>query len=195
MPKETGNMLMDTSRFWEPIRNGDPDALCDLFDNYSSLLYSFARRIGAKEEEVYDLIQEVFADLWESRARLPKEIRTKAYLFRILRNKLYDTYKLSQRFIKEPFPEIMDQALSVEDAWINQETSSDQHQQLQRLLAQLPERQRELLLLKFVHGFTYEEMAEITGLQYQSIRNTIHKALTRLRNWVIFWIAFFLLEI
>src|SRR5690625_7520840 len=56
-----------------------------------------------------------------------------------------------------------------------------QKQDLRDALDLLPERQKEVLFLKYYNGMSYDEIEEILAINYQSIRNHIYRALQKLR--------------
>lgn len=193
MPDFSTDIHTDELRYWAPIRAGEQHALAALFDTYARDLHNYGRRLGCSEEDIYDWVQEVFTDLWQNRKQLPPKIITRPYLFGILRNKLNNFWKRQSRMATgSSVPDLADNALSVEDFMVAQEEEAFTHAQLEDALTKLPGRQQEIILLRFYHGLSYEEISTVTGLQYQSVRNSMHKAMLRLREWIAFYLLFLL---
>ena len=69
-----------------------------------------------------------------------------------------------------------------EDEWVAFETSTQQSEKLGLALKALTDRQREVIYLKFNQNMSYEEIGDILGINYQSIRNLAHRAITELRK-------------
>ena len=60
--------------------------------------------------------------------------------------------------------------------------ATEEAQQLQRLVAFLPERERELIRLKYQDGLSYQEMSGVTGLSISHIGVILHKTIKALRQ-------------
>jgi RNA polymerase sigma factor (sigma-70 family) len=58
----------------------------------------------------------------------------------------------------------------------------DEAARLTRAVERLPERERELVRLKFEHGLSYQEMGAVTGLSATNVGFLLHKALRALRE-------------
>jgi RNA polymerase sigma-70 factor (ECF subfamily) len=56
---------------------------------------------------------------------------------------------------------------------------------LEKALSRLNERQRSLVLLKDYEGYSYEEIAEITGLNIAQVKVTLHRARLILKEWLV----------
>jgi RNA polymerase sigma-70 factor (ECF subfamily) len=56
---------------------------------------------------------------------------------------------------------------------------------LEKALGRLNERQRSLVLLKDYEGYSYEEIAEITGLNSTQVKVTLHRARLQLKEWLV----------
>jgi RNA polymerase sigma factor (sigma-70 family) len=56
---------------------------------------------------------------------------------------------------------------------------------LEKTLARLNERQRTLVMLKDYEGYSYEEIAEITGLNATQVKVTLHRARLQLKEWLV----------
>ena len=62
------------------------------------------------------------------------------------------------------------------------ETETGVSQKLQNAMKELTDRQREIIFLKYSKNLSYEEIGEILGINYQSIRNLTHRAVSELRK-------------
>ena len=61
----------------------------------------------------------------------------------------------------------------------------DLHDQIEKMLLTLPEMQRTLLLLRDLEGYSYREMADITGLSQQQVMTYLYRARVRARKFFV----------
>ncbi len=176
-------MIKDET-LWQGIMLGDKEMFLDFYKkHYHSLLF-----IGMKEikdaELVKDTIQQQFLYLWEKRATISEAKNVKAYLVTsFLRRLSCDWKKASntsnlevvyKNHLEDPLPTPEENLLQ-----------KDQQFHLSSLIMNhintLPKRQKELILLKFYEGLTYEEIVQKTGLAHRTVYNKIHEALQKLK--------------
>ena len=74
------------------------------------------------------------------------------------------------------------QSVGHEEQWIRFEEDSLQEQKLAEAMARITERQREIIHMKYYQQLEYEEIAQVMGLNYQSARNLVNRALIALRK-------------
>lgn len=72
------------------------------------------------------------------------------------------------------------------------ETETGVSQKLQKAMKELTDRQREIIFLKYSKNLSYEEIGEILGINYQSIRNLTHRAVSELRKAMMLIVGFLL---
>lgn len=134
-------------------------------------LRAFARTLCGRREEADDLAQEALAKAWQSRASFEPGSNLKAWLFMILRNQFYSERRRSWR--QTPWDqELADRTLVLEGA----QQSSINLADLTRAMKQLPDEQREALILVGAGGFAYEEVARICGVAVGTIKSRVARA-------------------
>ena len=77
---------------------------------------------------------------------------------------------------------IVDINFTPEEFITNQESTTFRNKNLARIINQLPKRQKEVIYLKFHCGLKPQEIADTMGINYQSVVNTLHKAIKNLRE-------------
>ena len=142
-------------------------------------LIRYACGITGDLESAKDVVQETFLKL--SQQDLPSiEDHVDAWLFRVCRNCALD-YKRkiikmptmpNDHFAHEPSPE--------PDPSRNASTR-EESKIIMSLVSRLPERQRELIALKFSSDLSYKEMSDITGSSVSHVGVQLHDAIARLR--------------
>lgn len=150
---------------------------------YHSLLF-----IGLKEIKdaclVKDAIQQQFLYLWEKRETIQEAKNVRAYLITSFLRKLTSDWKKLEKtgnlqvawsnHSGEPLP-------TPEESLIAKDGQKQLYKLLMYHINALPARQKELIILKFYEGFTYEEIVQKTGLAHRSVYNKIHEALKKLK--------------
>ena len=172
------------------LRNDDEAALNYLFTTYYNKLFRTGLKLGASSQTIEEAIQSVFVDIWQYRKTLGEVQSFEAYLKGSLQKRLS---KMAISHIKQPSsppsvltPENASELLlsveAYEQVLIQQETNDTKRQQLAAALEQLTPRQKELITLRYFEEMNYNDMAQKTGLQVDSIYKTIHEAMKRLRS-------------
>jgi RNA polymerase sigma factor (sigma-70 family) len=178
-------MRQDEAEIWKEFRNGSELAFSLIFSKHYSDLYSYGRKIAHDEEVVKDGIQELMITLWSSRERLGEVSSIRHYLLKSLRRSLIRASEkqrrnlLDLRLFSEYQPNI---TFSTEEAIILEESSQDTDAYLTTLLNNLPKRQKEAVYLKYYSELSFEEVADVMGVNYQSVVNHLHKAFKVLRK-------------
>ena len=143
---------------------------------YADGLYRFMLKSTRQVEDARDLVQSSFEKLWEHRAKV-QVVKSKSYLFTIAYHKMIDQNRKNSRMeYRDHLPDQL-QAVSG-NSWNLKEV-------LEKALNRLNERQRSLVLLKDYEGYSYEEIAEITGLNAAQVKVTLHRARLQLKEWLV----------
>ena len=157
----------------------DRAAFAALFRHFAPRVKGFLMKSGASDALAEECAQDVMATLWQ-KAHLfdPTRASVGTWVFTIARNRRIDALRKSRRPEPEdlpwgPEPE-PDQAEVFEMA---QETT-----RLGAAIAQLPEKQRQLIERAYYGDLSHSEIAEETGLPLGTIKSRIRLALERLRH-------------
>ena len=168
--------------------NGDKDAvragLDRLARRYYAPLASFFRKRTRDTAEVQDLVQQVFLRLAQYR-EVDKIRNADGFIFQTASNTLKDHFRNSavrSRFIKEQI-EIEDASgsgFSPERVLQGRESVA----QLADALRQLPERTRDVLMLRCFEGLKHAEIARLQGISVRAVEKHIERALAHLSSSV-----------
>ncbi|MVM40368.1 sigma-70 family RNA polymerase sigma factor [Spirosoma sp. HMF3257] len=168
---------------WNALKQDDQPAFAELYQRYHRILYSYGYKVIPNVALVEDAIQDLFVDLWRLRHSLSLVDSVKFYLFRSLRRKIYQLSEREKRIDTAIASSTATEfARSSEQVMADQEQEDQLTQRLAQLVAQLPQRQLEVVTLRFYQNFKTDEIAAIMGITEKSVRNTLHKALTHLRE-------------
>lgn len=141
-------------------------------------LYKIAFYILESEAEAEDAVQDVYLKLWETRATLDGIREPKAYCIRILKNLCLDRIRRASHTVS---PVSMPEA-GLQRAQSDEIDSRSRLDKVLEAIKSLPERQRQVLLMRTVEGLSYEEMSERTGMNNATLRVTLSQARTKLKS-------------
>jgi RNA polymerase sigma factor (sigma-70 family) len=143
---------------------------------YADGLYRFMLKSTRQVEDARDLVQASFEKLWAHRAEV-NALKSKSYLFTIAYHKMIDLNRKNSRIeFRETLPDKTGTAPG---------NPPRLKEILEKALNRLNERQRSLVLLKDYEGYSYEEIAEITGLNGTQVKVTLHRARLILKEWLV----------
>lgn len=134
-------------------------------------LRAFARSLCGNATAADDLAQEAMLKAWKARASYQAGTNLKAWTFTILRNLFYSEKRRSWR-CQQLDPEVAEATLVSND----NPSSAIELLSLRNALDELPEDQREALILVGAGGLSYEETAEICGCAIGTIKSRVSRA-------------------
>lgn len=167
-------------------RDGDVRAFEKLYARHRGGLFRYVlRQVGFRvaAEEVF---QECWTNIISSRSRYRVEARFATFLYRVAHNCVIDHFRRKPPLQLISFDDDPDETMQVAGPEKEQpERAAAVRQtarQLLRLLALLPDEQREAFLLHEEGGLTLEEIAEVTGVGKETAKSRLRYALAKLRE-------------
>jgi RNA polymerase sigma factor (sigma-70 family) len=169
---------------WKSLKEGDLNAFSILFESYYPKLHSYGLKISKDTAMTEDTLQDFFLYVYEHRENLSDLDVIAPYLFTSYKRFLLKVMKKNEKLTYTDAPDetFVDLKFTAEELMTNQETTSFKNKNLSTLLNKLPKRQREAVYLKYYSGLKAAEISEIMGINYQSVVNTLHKAIKSLKE-------------
>ena len=157
----------------------DQAAFARLFRHFAPRVRSFLMKSGLSGDAAEECMQEVMATVWH-KAGLYDGAKASAstWIFTIARNRKIDMIRKSRRPEPEDLPWGPEAEPDQADAMIVAEETT----RLGRAIAELPEKQKELIVRAYYGDLSHREIAEQTGLPLGTIKSRIRLALDRLRH-------------
>jgi RNA polymerase sigma factor (sigma-70 family) len=177
-------LCISDEELWAKLKGGHKKSLRTLFLRYYDSLFSYGLTVTSKEEVIEDCLQELFYQLWDQRDNLSQVQKVKGYLWISFRRRLMKKLKKRNRKNRSAVSlrDGMKKGISVEKAFITDEQTTYIHKKLAQIYAELTQREREVLFLKYYEGMSYSEIEQILDLEYQTVRNYMYRAIERLRK-------------
>ncbi|WAC14754.1 RNA polymerase sigma-70 factor [Dyadobacter pollutisoli] len=180
--QDNGSTMLDDEYLIRKTFSQDPQKGCELlFRKYYTNLCNHAIRFVHSSEVAEDIVSEVFAAFWQSRTFELINTSYRAYLYKSVRNRSYNYLKWDlnrtspMEVMTTPFAA---HALNPCEAL----QYSELHQQVERIVQDMPPQCRKAYLLKRVEGKSLEEIAAELQITPKSVEALITRAIARLRN-------------
>lgn len=176
---------INATLIWNNMLKGDQASLSKLFELYFSDLTYYGIKLFNLPDLVQDSIQDVFLRIWETRNALGEVNNPKAYILASFRRKVLENKKkLKTETSVDMLSSDELKKFHYEKAeFIEFEDSPNQlHEQLINTVNKLPEKQRELIFLRFYLNLRYAHIAKIMEVNEQTVRNLMQRAIANLRK-------------
>jgi RNA polymerase sigma-70 factor (ECF subfamily) len=180
---------MDEQALVATARRGNAQAFNTLVLAYQTLAYNVAYRMVHDPDVAADVTQEAFISAFQAISRF-RGGSFKAWLMRIVTNACYDHFRAQQRrpsssldnmLIDPDHSDLMrDRRESPEDSALRQ----DLGRVIQARLDDLPPDQRITVILSDIQGFSYQEIAQSTGVSLGTVKSRLSRGRSRLRDYL-----------
>ncbi len=169
---------------------GEEGAFQEIVNQYKDSLYAFLRRFLNHPDLVDDVFQETFMQLYVSRDTFDLSKPLRPWLFTIAANKARDALRRRQRIDSTNLGSMFDTEEHSLDDVLNT-LDYDDHMPyddlirdetavaVKRVIARMPAKLREILLLAYFQKFSYAELAGILGIPVGTVKSRLHTAVGR----------------
>jgi RNA polymerase sigma factor (sigma-70 family) len=147
-------------------------------------LFRFALRFLGSEEEAKDVVQEVFIRVWNGREQMQEVQNWEAWCMRITKNLSLDRIRSLSRKQTQPIEETFD----VRHDALTPHESTEMRESINRinqLIEALPEKQRQVIHLRDIEGYSYNEICEILELDMNQVKVNLFRARNAVREKLV----------
>lgn len=170
---------MDSDDILMGLKRRDETALSVLFDTYYEKLYLFAEKYIYDSDKAHDIVQDVFLKIWENAERLELTSSIQHYLFASVRNGCLNYLKSLQ--IEDRNNRKYMEAY-IESQNVDMVDDEELLARIRQVLDELPEKCREVCLLRFVEGCKYAEIAARLDMNENTVKAQLHRGMERLKQ-------------
>ena len=168
----------------ELVAQKDAGALEALYERYGRAAYSLARRILTDDTLAQDVVQEVFLSLWRDARRFDAGRGTVAtYLLSMTHHRAVDVVRREENLRRW---RTSDEGLELEPdpkARVEDEVeASERRTEVRAALKDLPEPQRQALLLAYFGGYTQREVAALVGVPLGTVKTRMAAGMRKMKE-------------
>ena len=160
------------------IAHSDAPAFQELLSRYQKRIFALAWRLCFDQTEAEDLTQETFLKIWKNAGSWRPEAKLETWIYRVLYNLFID----SRRRAKGPTEELTEDLRSDEDtpeqALVKKRTAKE----VARALNELPERQKEALVLCYYQEMKAKDAAETLSVSQSALEALLFRARQTLKE-------------
>ncbi|NJO92440.1 MAG: RNA polymerase sigma factor [Chloroflexia bacterium] len=145
-------------------------------DLFSDNVYRFILKNAKDEALAQDVVQDSYEKLWMNYGNVQFE-KVKSYLFTTAYRTMIDHFRRSKKITNTKDYDY--------NGHYHNEQYSDISEILQQAVSQLPDDQKAAIMLRDYEGYSYKEIAEITGLNESQVKVYIYRARVFLKNYIV----------
>lgn len=181
-------VILTDEELVEGVKKGNIDAFEDIVKKYENKVYGIVFHMMKNQNEVEDLAQEVFLKVYKNLDKFKGDSSLYTWIYKITVNLCLDELKKRKNII------YLDEKISVEDGEIDKELPSNERSQeelyedkelkenLHRCINKLPDKQKMMIVLRDIKGFSYDEIAKITNNKIGTVKSQINRARLKLKE-------------
>jgi RNA polymerase sigma-70 factor (ECF subfamily) len=160
---------------------GDIDAFTTIVEAYYARCLRFARAMLQNADDAEDMVQDTFVRLYRALPRYEERQRFEPWLFQILGN----CCRTANTAFRRQSAQTVDDALALERVpspdVATAALDNEWGDAVRNALADVPEYNREIFLLHYIEGFSYDEIERMTGVKQSALKMRVKRASDFLR--------------
>jgi RNA polymerase sigma-70 factor (ECF subfamily) len=176
-----GSVGAEERRLVSRLRAGELDAVEELYTAYRTPIFGFLLRLARDRHVAEDLFQNTWVKVSRSVRRLREDTDLRAWIFTVARNE----FRSHRRWQLVDLSQIFLIGMSPDDPVRDSNRASEgtiERDIIEKGLALLGERDREVLLLVGVEGLSAEQAAGVVGVSYAALRQRLARARARFKE-------------
>ena len=173
----------------QKAKAGDRDAFAALVSAYEGKIYNLALRYLGNREDAMDASQEVFLRVFRFLPGFQEESGFSTWIYRIgvnvCKDMLAKRAKRGELSLELPDEEEDYRTAEVADSRYDPEAiveQADLRESLAEAIGQLPQQQREMIVLRDIQGLSYEEIGQVLSLEAGTVKSRLSRARENLRK-------------
>ena len=166
------------------VRHGDEQAFHELVDRHADHLFGVAYSLVGNAADAEDVVQETLAAAFRGVSGFREQASVKTWLLRILVRQCARVHRgrFRDRVIRltdnDPSPLKEDEGMTIASSAVQADARLD----VSEMLSELSPEHREVIVLRELEGFSYEEMAQTLGVPQGTVESRLHRARAELRQ-------------
>lgn len=155
-----------------------------LYDKNIDNLFAFGSRFTTDRELLKDCIHDVFVKLYAKKENLNMVENIESYLYISLRNRINDEFRRNVKLCDDEINDITMRSFAENEEYYHERSLRQQTlvDLFKVFFERLSPRQKQIINLYYIEQRKYEDICQIMGINYQSVRNLMHRSISRLRE-------------
>ena len=170
---------MDEAQVVAKVREGRTDAFGEIIEHYQAPIVRYLARLTGNDEVARDLAQDTFVQAYQSILKTRSELSFKAWLYRIATNTAHG-YHRRRRLLS--FIPLIGREQSVDPAANEFPERVAERMAIEEAMRDVPHERRSCMILHFVEGLKYREIAEIAGVSEEAVRKRVARGSEQFRR-------------
>ncbi len=173
--------------------SGDTEAFSELVKKYQTYVYNIAYQTVGNREDADDITQETFLKAYRSLSTFRGSCRFSSWLYRICINAAHDCMRAANRcplIVQTTWGDDDENEIELPDTSSNSRPDEiiereEVQQAVRAAIASLSDDHREILTLRDLNGYSYEEIADMLGLEFGTVKSRINRARASVKAYLI----------
>ena len=164
---------------------GDPAAFEQLMTALEGMVWRVCWHYTGNREDASDCGQETMVKVWKNLKQYRGECSFESWVYRIAANCCTDLIRKRKKDRSESIEPLAEQGFDPKDETPGTEDraiAADEHSRLRACIAELPDEQRDALVLTQLEGRSYEETAALLGVSEGTVKSRVNRAREKLRE-------------
>lgn len=161
--------------------SGNKEAYSELYDVTIHEVYKTAHFLIDDKADVDDVVQEIYIQLYESLRKYDSEKPFRPWLIGLVIKQIH-SYRRKRWMRLRIIKKAEEQRTPVQSDFSNDVVSKISNRKLIELIHKLPYKLKQVIILRYLHDYSQEEVAEILHIPIGTVKSRIHAALKKLRQ-------------
>lgn len=159
------------------------DYFACIYIRYEKALLRYILRIAwVEEDDAHDILQESFIKIWKNLNEYDRSLSLSSWIYRIVHNETISCMRKKTSYGKHQKVDITDPAFEIPGDMGMSEEHEDKVGMTHVVLAEIPQKYRDVLILKFLEKKSYEEISDILKIPEGTVAIRINRAKNHFRK-------------
>jgi RNA polymerase sigma-70 factor, ECF subfamily len=171
-------LLLDEAAAVALVRDGNAEAFSDIVEHYHVPIHRYLYRLTGDYDLTQDLVQDTFIRAYENLIKTNSELSLRAWLYKIAENNARQHYRRKKLVSFIHFSSTDSDHITAG----NRADETNRSLAIKEALLKVPYKNRVCIVLHFIEGFKYREIAETLGISKEAVRKRVTRGSLEFRR-------------